>query len=169
MDKGSANIFKNRDKIILLTPLLFAIHNFEEALGMGKWIESNPDFMLIRVSANQFLLALMMLTLIGFIFTIYALLWNNGESFNCLMNGFVGLMFLNAFFPHIIGTLLLKQYTPGTLTSLTIYLPLGIYVFYKNLYQEKIGKNKFLVSIVLGCLIGVVLTITLLGLGKVIF
>lgn len=169
MDKGIIKNINRRDKIVLATPIFFTIHNLEEAVGMKKWIENDSPLMLQGVTINHFLFALTILTIIGFIFTIYSLLWNKGESFSYLMNGFVGLIFLNAFFPHILGTILLKQYTPGVITSLIIYLPLGIYVFYEHLNKQKIGKSKFIISILVGCLTGIVLTVALLTLGKVIF
>lgn len=40
--------------------------------------------------------------------------------------GFILMMCLNSIFPHLIATMVLKRYAPGTLTGLLLNLPIGM-------------------------------------------
>ncbi len=110
--------------LLLLAPLLFAAHIAEEApgwfsAGYESWFNSfvspgmgQPDF--LRANVTPFLITVLLATLTvwsGRLWIAYVLLvW---------LSHFV---LANALF-HIIATLAMLRYSPGVVTSATLYLP----------------------------------------------
>jgi hypothetical protein len=43
------------------------------------------------------------------------------------------MMALNAIFPHLISTILLKRYAPGILTGLMLNVPIGAFIIYQGI------------------------------------
>lgn len=127
--------------LFLLVPLLFIIHNCEEALTMAEWSQKAPEFIHPAVSSVQFSVAVAILSVIGIMVTVIAKYMFDGKYFVNIMCGFSALSFMNAFFPHIIAAIHFKMYTPGVLTSIFLYLPFCSYVFYKVLRNRIIGKK----------------------------
>ena len=108
-----------------LPPILFALHNLEEALSMYHWLEVAPYAP--PFNADQFSLGVFLLTLVGF--CLYAFRWiGRGEYFGDVMMAFVCMEFLNAFVPHIFASVALFRYTPGLITSAILYVPAGLYL-----------------------------------------
>ena len=143
--------------LFLLVPLLFIIHNCEEALTMAEWSHKAPEFIQPAVTSVQFSVAVTILSVIGIIMTVIAKYMFDGKYFVNVMCGFSALLFMNAFFPHIIAAIYFKMYAPGVLTSIFLYLPFCSYVFYKVLRNNIIGKKNFILSFTIGTISGVLL------------
>jgi membrane-bound acyltransferase YfiQ involved in biofilm formation len=45
------------------------------------------------------------------------------------------MMVFNTFFPHILSTIYLKKYAPGTLTALLLNFPIGSYLIFKEIHS----------------------------------
>lgn len=113
-------------KIIFL--LGFTLHNIEEAVWLPEWSKYAKKFH-EPVERNQFIFAVIVITIIGYLLTIIEILDNNpGSIWSYIYLGFIGMMGLNAIFPHLIATLLLKRYAPGLITALLLNLPVSIMI-----------------------------------------
>lgn len=125
-------------KIIFL--LGFTLHNIEEATWLPEWSKYAKKFH-EPVERNQFVFAVIVVTIIGFLITIIEILDNNpGSIWSYVYLGFLGMMGLNAIFPHLIATVLLKRYAPGLMTALLLNLPLSIITITRYLNA---GANVF--------------------------
>ena len=143
--------------LFLLVPLFFIIHNFEKALTMAEWSQKVPEFIHPVVTSVQFSIAVTILSVIGIIMTVLAKYMFNGKYFLNIMCGFSAIIFMNAFFPHIIAAIYFKMYAPGVWTSIFLYLPFCSFVFYKVLKENIIKKKNFILSFVIGIALGVLL------------
>ncbi len=111
-------------KIIFL--LGFTIHNIEEAIWLPQWSKSAKRFH-EPVESNQFIFAVIIVTIIGYILTVLDILAGYpGNIFNYLYLGFVGMMGVNSIFPHLLSTILLRRYAPGLITAVFLNLPLSL-------------------------------------------
>jgi hypothetical protein len=133
--------------LLLLAPLLFAAHIAEEApgwfsAGYVSWFNSfvspgmgQPDF--LRANVTPFLITLLLAALtvwIGRLGMAYILLvW---------LSHFV---LANALF-HIIATFVLLRYSPGVVTSATLYLPFFLW-FVRYLHQRYRASREIILLI----------------------
>ncbi len=54
--------------------------------------------------------------------------------------GFIGMMGINAVFPHLVATIVLKKYAPGLITGLLLNLPFSLIIIH---WHIKNGINVF--------------------------
>lgn len=106
--------------------LSFTFHNIEEALWLPQWSRFAARFHK-QVSRNEFLFGLISVTVFGYLLTLARLTWNV-DAVRYLYLGFILMMCVNAVFPHLLATIVLKRYAPGTLTGLLLNLPAGILI-----------------------------------------
>ncbi len=113
-------------QVILLAPVLFVAHVFEEAPGFVEWFNSLVarginQGVFLRVNVAAFVIMLALAFILNSMkrkgFAIVALAW---LSF---------LMFANALF-HIVGTIV-HGYSPGTVTAVVLYLPYFSWFFWR--------------------------------------
>src|ERR1700724_1952658 len=93
------------------------LHNAEEALylpawsaGAGRWYKAIPP--------REFRFAAAVLSAIFIGITAAASLSSSGSTAAYVMAGYALAMVLNAFVPHVLATLLMRRYMPGTATAL---------------------------------------------------
>ena len=114
----------NAIKIIFL--LGFTLHNLEEAIWLPQWSKYARKFH-EPVETNQFIFAVIVVTIIGYILTALDLLIGDSGNFvNYIYLGFVGMMGINSVFPHLVSTIVLKKYAPGLITALFLNLPFSL-------------------------------------------
>ena len=114
----------NAIKIIFL--LGFTLHNIEEAVWLPKWSKYARKFH-EPVDSNQFIFAVIIVTIIGYLLTALDFLMGSSSGYvSYVYLGFVGMMGINALFPHLIATIALKKYAPGLMTALFLNLPLSL-------------------------------------------
>ena len=132
----------------LLFLLSFTLHNLEEALWLPKWSAYAKKFHK-EVSYQEFHFAVLIITIFGYILTFLSLAF--GKEIAVIRYsylGFVLMMCFNALFPHLAATIILRKYSPGTLTGLLLNLPIGLYLIFK-INGIKIYDYRLLVSFVL--------------------
>lgn len=113
-------------KLIFL--LGFTLHNIEEAIWLPEWSKYAKKFHQ-PVERNQFVFAVIVISIIGYLLTIIEILDNNsGSIWSYVYLGFVGMMGLNAIMPHLVATILLKKYAPGLITAFLLNLPISIII-----------------------------------------
>lgn len=114
----------------LLFLLSFTLHNIEEALWLPKWSQYAKKFH-PPVVKNEFHFAVLMITVLGYVLTFLVLLTGSSNDIvKYLYLGFLLMMVCNAVFPHLIATIVLRRYAPGTITGLLLNLPIGLYVIF---------------------------------------
>lgn len=113
-------------KLIFL--LGFTIHNIEESIWLPEWSKHAKKFH-EPVERNQFIFAVIIVTIIGYLVTVAEIIDNTpGSIFTYIYLGFIGMMGLNTILPHLAATILLKKYAPGLITALLLNLPLSIII-----------------------------------------
>lgn len=108
----------------------------------------------------------MAITIFGYLLTVAFLVsGNSNEIVNYLYFGFLLVMCYNAIFPHLIATIILKKYAPGTLTGLFLNLPIGLYiVFWK--YGEQLSVYKLIIGFAVTAVVMLASLRPLFKLGK---
>lgn len=142
-------------KLIFL--LGFTLHNIEEAIWLPEWSKYAKKFH-EPVERNQFVFAVIVVTIIGYVVTAAEIIESNsGGVFIYVYLGFIGMMGLNAFLPHLAATILLKKYAPGLITALLLNLPLSIIIIARYIVA---GINVYF--LILAILVFTVITLSLL-------
>lgn len=119
--------------IELLFLLVFSLHNLEEALWLPQWSRHARKYHK-EVSPNEFTFAVIIVTAIGYLLTFQYLIFAPASSFSrYIYLGFILMMVANVIFPHLIATLVLKKYAPGTITGILLNAPIGIYILIRGI------------------------------------
>lgn len=136
----------NTVKIMFL--LGFTLHNLEEALWLPRWSRDAGKYHR-PVEAIPFIFAVIVVTMIGYILTaLDVLIGDPGNIVNYLYLGFIGMMGINAIFPHLAATVVLKKYAPGLMTALFLNLPLSFIIIIGH-FQNGISIFYLLAAIVI--------------------
>ena len=140
--------------IELLFLLGFSLHNIEEALWLPQWSKHAHKYHK-EVSKNEFRFAVIIVTAIGYLLTFQDLIFAPSFALSkYIYLGFILMMVANVIFPHLIVTLVLKKYAPGTITGVLLNAPIGIYILFRG-----INKTDELVYVIIS---GVILAIIFL-------
>lgn len=120
----------------LAVPSLLTLHNLEEALTFHRWlpvIQTSVPFGLQSwldwISPETFYIALVVATAVPWAIAI----WSAREPSNALAWRLVllvqAIVLLNVFWHVFVAAFLLRGYTPGLLTAVTLNLPFSVYLF----------------------------------------
>lgn len=154
--------------IELLFLMGFTLHNIEEAIWMPKWSKHAKKYHK-EVTANEFIFAVIIITAIGYLFTFQYFIFSDKYIISkYLYLGFILMMVVNVLIPHLVSSIKLKRYCPGTLTGILLNLPIGLY-----LLITKINSTNELLNVVISFIIIVFITLLLIKylfvLGKTLF
>ncbi len=117
----------------LLFILGFTLHNIEEAIWLPEWSKYAERFHK-RVSRNEFLFAVIIITAIGYLLTFQYMVFKDAHPVSkYIYCGFILMMVVNVIMPHLLSSVVLKKYCPGTATGVLLNLPIGGYILYKNI------------------------------------
>ncbi len=115
----------------------FSLHNIEEALWLPKWSKSAGKYHK-EISVNQFRFAVIVITIIGYLFTFQYFLFSEKYMLSKLLYlSFVAMMVLNVIFPHLLATIVMKKYAPGLITGVLLNMPIGLYLIIENINDKK--------------------------------
>ncbi len=149
-------MFTNRKILLWLVPILFAIHNVEEALFMKETLAAAksglPRFMRILlppISYEQFLISLIVVTIGAFLFAAFGRLERPHGPGVHLLVGLQVVLFLNAF-SHLVSAVVLGGYSAGLVTALGVNLPYSLLVFWQALRQQWVRGPVFAAMFPLG-------------------
>ena len=141
-------IISNPFRIILFAPLIFICHVLEEAPGFVEWMNN-----LVEKDITQSLF--LSVNLAGLIITlILSLLTARTEekTIAILTLAWLGfLMFANGLF-HVIATIVLQLYSPGTITSIILYLPFILWFSWLLISKAKIKSIIIMTTILIGAI-----------------
>lgn len=148
--------------IYILFVLAFILHNIEEAIWLPGWSKHAKKYHK-AIEFNEFAFAVLLITILGVLLTFLRCIDDN-KAINSIYLGYVGMMVLNAIFPHLIATIALRRYAPGLITAIVLNVPIGGYIIYESM--KEIEFLNILISSVLISVIIVFLLPVLFRIGK---
>lgn len=110
---------------------------------MEKWTERLPVKIRLIESKRQFVIAVTILTLIGFFLTYFGLQGMAEHGGHILIFSMLMTMSLNVFFPHLLLAIRFRMYNPGLVTAVFLILPYSIYIFQRALNENLLVRNEF--------------------------
>lgn len=149
-------------RIIIYLPFAFMAHNIEEAVAIGN--TKNPIFN-AHINTTQFVIATSLFTILGFVLVFGKKMYRTQISYEYAITGFSGMLFLNAFFPHILSAVYFKTYTPGVISAVALILPITSIILWKTYQSKEFSNNRFFITIVSGGIAGLILVAVFLGIG----
>jgi len=134
----------------------FSLHNLEEALWLPGWSKYAGKYHK-EVTENEFRFAVVVITALGYLITFQYLLFPTIALSRFIYSGFILMMVVNAVFPHLAATVVLRRYAPGTITGIFLNAPVGIYIL-----AEKTNSFDDLKGVIIaGAIISVLVLVSL--------
>ena len=127
--------FKN---LIVLGPLIYAIHHFEEHI-IFNFIEWKLQYFQHSAAALSTEAILSILTCILVLFALLHLVKNNKASAQVVMFMFFAIQVVNAFY-HIFFSFYFSDFSPGTVTAALLYLPVN-FLIVQAAFKEGLLKS----------------------------
>ena len=117
---------KKFNNLIVLGPLLYAIHHFEEHV-VFNFIEWKLKYFNHSAAAlsTEAILSILVCVIVVFIFL--HLVKNNRASAYVILYILFAIQIINAFF-HIFFSLYFNDFSPGAITSVLVYLPVNFLI-----------------------------------------
>ena len=144
-----------------LFALALTLHNLEEAIWLPKWSQHAGRWH-PKASKIQFRLAVLILTLLAYGIVLWSYWGGKGSLGDYLLSGYAFTMLLNAFFPHLIATIVLRRYAPGLITALGLNVPVMSMLLFRGLEERYVSLSAFMIS-------GVVFTAVIVAIIPVLF
>ena len=149
------------NKQLLIAGTLFTLHNAEEAIGFSHFIFPAIIPLPIRPhNADAMIWSVGLITIIAWILILWANTQAKESNRKNLLLILVSVFVANAFFPHILGTIVLQCYFPAVITSVILYLPYSAWILPK-LYRTYTDSHQFFIIIIGGLSLAVCLAIAL--------
>ncbi|GIN87122.1 hypothetical protein J6TS2_35080 [Heyndrickxia sporothermodurans] len=128
--------------------LAITLHNLEEALWLPAWSQQPSRFQK-KVAANEFHFAVIVITGLAYLATFSYLYFPMSNVVEWIFIGFVGSMIVNAIFPHLIATIVMKKYAPGLLTGIILNIPINSLILYKLYVIDLISLKEIIFSTII--------------------
>ena len=128
--------------LVWLFALAVTVHNIEEAMQLPAW-SKNAGKWHHPVGAREFRFAVIVLTLLAYTVALLATAGGKESVGAYLAAGYALAMLLNVFFPHVIATVMMRRYAPGTLTALLLNLPVTLFLLYRGFQDGYIHYEQF--------------------------
>lgn len=139
--------------LVWLLPLTYSMHIVEEYFaggGLPEWFSqvfnatiSNNDFIIINAIALSAVI-------------IFAFVYQFFKQYNVLFLALVTLFFVNGII-HFLSSVFSMTYSPGTITGLILYIPMGIFLFKRIL--PLLSYNQRVTGISIGIFIHIIVAI----------
>lgn len=143
--------YKNQ---LLFAGGLFTLHNIEETIGFSTFVYPHNLPLAIRPqNADAMILAIGIITVIVWGLILWANIQQKEINRKNLLIMLVAVFLVNAFFPHITGTIFLQRYFPAVITSIVLYLPYSFWILPK-LYRSYPKHDQFYQIVIAGLLLG---------------
>jgi hypothetical protein len=131
------------ERLLWLVPVFFTLHNLEEAPFMEGWSQRLPLKIHPTVSTRQFVIAVTILTLAGFLLTYFGVEVLADRTGYLIVLGIQTILLFNAFVPHIAATIRFRMYSPGVVTAILLTLPFSFYLFRRALAENLLTWTEF--------------------------
>lgn len=135
------------ENLVVFFCLAITLHNIEEALWLPRWPKRALRFQK-PVTSQEFHFAVIVITALAYLSAFSYLYAPEFDGAKWLFTGFLGSMIVNAFFPHLLITVLMKRYAPGLLTGLLLNVPINSLLIHRMLGKNLISWSELLFSTV---------------------
>jgi hypothetical protein len=123
--------------------LAIAIHNLEEGVWLPAWSQQ-PGRWRRPVGATEFRFAVVVLTAAGAAVALAASIGGKESLGAYLVCGYALAMLLNVVVPHVLVSLAMRTYAPGTLTALLLNAPVCALLLEVALRERYVDHGVFL-------------------------
>lgn len=130
----------------ILFPLAITLHNLEEAIWLPGWSQHARRFQR-PVQTGEFRFAVSIITLMAYLSYFLALKFPETWFWNHLFHGFLGVMIVNTFVPHLASTILLRRYSPGLASGLLLLTPINSIILTQSILSGRITLPNLLWSV----------------------
>jgi predicted small integral membrane protein len=137
-----------------------ALHNLEEAATAPIWLQRRGPDVLERFGVVPFASEPARLYAGLAVVTLIAAAWvglaSRGSPRSIAVHSLVGLFSMwcvNAFVPHLLGSVWFREYTPGVVSAVGLVIPYGVWYFRRALVDGWVSRNSLAVT----CAVGAVL------------
>ena len=154
------------DRLLWLVPIFLTIHNIEEAPFMERWSKRLPVKLPFTVTTRQFVIAVTVITIAGFIITYLGVEYLANQTGYVLVLGMQALLLFNAFVPHIATTIRFRMYSPGVITAVLIMLPFSFYLFRRAIAENILSWNQFWIMLGIAPFAVGIIAVVSLQIGK---
>ena len=124
--------------------LVVAAHNLEEAIWLPAWSRT-----VVRwhqaVGNTEFRFAVIVMTLVAIISAWLATVQGRRSLGAYLVTGYALGLLLNVLFPHVVASLALRRYMPGTATAVLLNLPVTIGLLLRAFREGYVEPRAFLI------------------------
>ena len=156
------------DRLLWLVPIFLTIHNIEEAPFMESWSKRLPVKLPLTLTTRQFVIAVTVLTIAGFMITYLGVEYLANQTGYLLVLGMQALLLFNAFVPHIATTIRFRMYSPGVITAVLIMLPFSFYLFHRAIAENILSLNQFWIMLGIAPFAVAIIAVVSLQIGKVL-
>lgn len=125
-----------------LFAVAITLHNLEEGIWLPAWSRTAGRWRQ-RTSAGVFRFAVIVLTLLAYIVAYIATSSGKNSIGAYLITGYALAMLLNVLLPHVLATLSLRRYAPGTATALLLNLPITVLLIRAALQEGYVHMAQF--------------------------
>jgi hypothetical protein len=133
------------DKLLYLFPIAFTVHNLEEVISdLPGWSKDVGRFH-TPVDTFEFVFAVIVITIIGYLFTYLAVRHGKGSFTSYLLFCLILVVDINVVFPHLLATIATGSLAPGTVSALLLNLPVCTYLLVRGLREGYIKLKRFLI------------------------
>ena len=139
---------------------VLALHNLEEAATAPAWLQRRGPYLLERLGVVPFAGEPARLYAGLAVVTLIAAAWvglaSRASPRSLAVHSVVGLfsmLFVNAFVPHLVGSVWFREYTPGVVSAIGLVIPYGVWFFRRALVDGWVSRNSLAVT----CAVGAVL------------
>ena len=119
------------------------LHNLEEALLLPGWSQSAGRWH-HPVGVREFRFAVGVLTALAYIAAVLSVVGGKESVGAYFIAGYALAMLVNVLFPHLLATLVMRRYAPGTATALLLNLPVTVLLLYRGFQDSYIRLPAFL-------------------------
>lgn len=140
-------------ELVIFFCFAITLHNLAETLWLPQWSKHASKFHR-PVSSNEFNFAVVFITILAYLSTFLFFYFPEVSLTKWIFTGFLGSMIVNAIFPHLVATILMKKYAPGLMTGVLLNVPINSLIIYQMFIQNLISwKGLILSTIVVGCVL----------------
>lgn len=140
-------------QLLWLIPLLFALHNLEEAPFMERWLKRISLPFRPQMSSREFTLAVIFLTFGVALLVAFTALNPLNQAGVFIMILIQAMMLVNAILPHLAASLWYRLYSPGVLTGTFLQIPFTIYLIHRAMESGLLSSSLLILASVLAPLL----------------
>ena len=133
---------------------------------MESWSKRLPLKIHPTVTTRQFVIAVTLLTIAGFLLTYIGVEYLQNSAGYLLVLGIQAILLFNAFIPHIASIVRFRMYSPGVVTAVLLTLPFSFYLFSRGLNENILTWKQFWILLGIAPFAMVVFAYLSLQIGK---